>query len=210
MIKHAYLATLFARSGPCRAHAAQRPSARAPHRAAPAPARRRPDDRLRGRLLRPVRAAHRARHRSSACRASRSTSAARRPTGQVDVRGFAGTAGNVVINGARPSTKAETLDVTLARIPAQRVRSGRARPRRPLRLRLCRQEPGAQHRHVGARRLRRQRHRVRRSAGSPATSTPTSRARRSIRRGASTINLSGGTGRNRQLEEGTGHRHRRR
>jgi hypothetical protein len=38
-----------------------------------------------------------------------------------DVRGFAGTAGNVVINGARPSTKAETLDTTLARIPAQRV-----------------------------------------------------------------------------------------
>ena len=41
--------------------------------------------------------------------------------GAVDVRGFAGTAGNVVINGARPSTKAETLDVTLARIPAQQV-----------------------------------------------------------------------------------------
>src|SRR4029079_11425727 len=31
-----------------------------------------------------------------------------------DVRGFAGTAGNVVFNGARPSTKAETLDVTLS------------------------------------------------------------------------------------------------
>src|SRR6476469_5592746 len=41
--------------------------------------------------------------------------------GQVDVRGFAGTAGNVVINGARPSSKAETLDVTLAKIPAQQV-----------------------------------------------------------------------------------------
>ena len=41
--------------------------------------------------------------------------------GSVDVRGFAGTAGNVVINGARPSTKAETLDVTLSRIPAQQV-----------------------------------------------------------------------------------------
>jgi hypothetical protein len=41
--------------------------------------------------------------------------------GSVDVRGFAGTAGNVVINGVRPSTKAETLDVTLARIPAQQV-----------------------------------------------------------------------------------------
>ena len=39
----------------------------------------------------------------------------------VDVRGFAGTAGNVVINGARPSTKSEALDTTLQRIPAQRV-----------------------------------------------------------------------------------------
>ena len=39
----------------------------------------------------------------------------------VDVRGFSGTAGNVVINGARPSTKSETLDTTLQRIPAQRV-----------------------------------------------------------------------------------------
>ncbi len=38
-----------------------------------------------------------------------------------DVRGFAGTAGNVVFNGARPSSKAETLETTLARIPAQRV-----------------------------------------------------------------------------------------
>lgn len=39
----------------------------------------------------------------------------------VDVRGFAGTAGNVVLNGARPSTKAETLDILLSRIPASRV-----------------------------------------------------------------------------------------
>jgi hypothetical protein len=39
----------------------------------------------------------------------------------VDVRGFAGTAGNVVLNGARPSTKSETLDVLLSRIPASRV-----------------------------------------------------------------------------------------
>src|SRR4051812_46943503 len=39
----------------------------------------------------------------------------------VDVRGFAGTAGNIVINGARPSTKSETLDTMLQRIPASRV-----------------------------------------------------------------------------------------
>lgn len=41
--------------------------------------------------------------------------------GDTDVRGFAGAAGNVVINGARPSSKAETLETTLARIPANRV-----------------------------------------------------------------------------------------
>lgn len=39
-----------------------------------------------------------------------------------DVRGFAGTAGNVVINGSRPSTKSETLDVYLSSIPASRVK----------------------------------------------------------------------------------------
>ena len=36
--------------------------------------------------------------------------------GDIDTRGFAGAAGNVVINGARPSSKAETLETTLARI----------------------------------------------------------------------------------------------
>jgi hypothetical protein len=40
----------------------------------------------------------------------------------VDVRGFAGTAGNVVINGARPSSKSETLQSLLQRIPASRVK----------------------------------------------------------------------------------------
>ncbi len=38
-----------------------------------------------------------------------------------EVRGFSGTAGNVVLNGARPSSKAETLADMLARIPARRV-----------------------------------------------------------------------------------------
>lgn len=41
--------------------------------------------------------------------------------GDVSRRGFAGTAGNVVINGARPSSKAESLATTLSRIPASRV-----------------------------------------------------------------------------------------
>ncbi len=38
-----------------------------------------------------------------------------------DVRGFAGAAGNVVIDGRRPSTKSATLDTVLRRIPAARI-----------------------------------------------------------------------------------------
>ncbi len=41
--------------------------------------------------------------------------------GNADIRGFAAAAGNVVINGARPSSKADTLETTLSRIPARRV-----------------------------------------------------------------------------------------
>ena len=41
--------------------------------------------------------------------------------GAQDVRGFGGAAGNVVINGARPSSKSETMETILARIPARRV-----------------------------------------------------------------------------------------
>ncbi len=41
--------------------------------------------------------------------------------GDSNTRGFAGAAGNVVINGARPSSKAESLEATLARIPARSV-----------------------------------------------------------------------------------------
>ena len=37
------------------------------------------------------------------------------------VRGFAGAAGNVLINGRRPSTKADSLDEILRRIPASSV-----------------------------------------------------------------------------------------
>ena len=38
-----------------------------------------------------------------------------------DVRGFGQAAGNVVINGQRPSSKSDTIEVVLARIPATRV-----------------------------------------------------------------------------------------
>lgn len=41
--------------------------------------------------------------------------------GDSEVRGFSQAAGNVVINGRRPSLKSETLETVLARIPARRV-----------------------------------------------------------------------------------------
>ncbi len=41
--------------------------------------------------------------------------------GNNDIRGFTGAAGNVVFNGARPSSKSESLGTLLSRIPANRV-----------------------------------------------------------------------------------------
>lgn len=41
--------------------------------------------------------------------------------GDTEVRGLSQAAGNVVINGERPSSKSDTLDTILARIPANRV-----------------------------------------------------------------------------------------
>ena len=41
--------------------------------------------------------------------------------GNNDIRGFGGAAGNVVFNGARPSSKSESLETLLARIPARQV-----------------------------------------------------------------------------------------
>jgi len=122
--------------------------------------------------------------------------------GAVDVRGFAGTAGNVVINGARPSTKAETLDVTLARIPAQQVvrvelgpgdlyGSDYAGKSQVLNIVLSQQSGADGNLTAAAKRW---------FTGYVNTDIQGSTE---IRHGASTINLSGGTGRNRQLEEGT-------
>lgn len=42
-------------------------------------------------------------------------------SGNTEVRGFAQAAGNVVINGQRPSSKSDSLDTVLSRIPASRV-----------------------------------------------------------------------------------------
>ena len=42
-------------------------------------------------------------------------------SGSTEMRGFAGAAGNVVINGRRPSSKSDSLETILGRIPASRV-----------------------------------------------------------------------------------------
>lgn len=123
-------------------------------------------------------------------------------TGSVDVRGFAGTAGNVVINGERPSTKAETVDVTLQRIPAQRVvrvevspgdRFGSDYAGKSQVLNIVMSDEAGIDANVTAATKRW-------FTGYVNTDIQGSAL---IKRGASTINLSGGTGRNRQLEEGT-------
>ena len=117
-----------------------------------------------------------------------------------DVRGFAGTAGNVVINGSRPSTKAETVDTTLSRIPAQRVirvevgpgdlyGSDYAGKSQVLNVVLS-QAAGIDANVTAAAR--------RWSTGYVNTDIQGSAL---IRRGPSTLNISAGTGRNRQLEE---------
>ena len=117
----------------------------------------------------------------------------------VDVRGFAGTAGNVVINGARPSTKAETLDTTLAAHP-RAARDPRSRsapatstaPIMPARARCstssCRRPAGIDANvTVGA---------ERRYTGYVNTDISAIGAHPPR---TSTINLSAGTGRNKQL-----------
>jgi hypothetical protein len=120
----------------------------------------------------------------------------------VDVRGFAGTAGNVVINGARPSSKADTLQTVLARIPAQRVvrvevgpgdlfGSDYAGKSQVLNVILSSQAGIDANVTAAGRRL---------YTGYINTDISASAL---IKRGASTINLSAGTGRNKQNEEGT-------
>ena len=122
--------------------------------------------------------------------------------GSVDVRGFAGTAGNVVINGARPSSKAETLETTLSRIPASRVvrvevgpgdlfgsdYSGKSQV-----LNVILSDNAGIDANVTAAGKRWYTGYVNRDIQGSAL----------IRKGPSTVNLSGGTGRNKQYEEGT-------
>jgi hypothetical protein len=122
--------------------------------------------------------------------------------GNTDTRGFAGAAGNVVINGSRPSSKAESLEANLTRIPAARV---------------IRVEVGPGDLYGSEYAGKSQVLNVLLSTDAGIDANLTSSGRRwftgyvntdvsgsaLIKRGASTINLSAGTGRNRQLEEGT-------
>jgi hypothetical protein len=122
--------------------------------------------------------------------------------GNTDTRGFAGAAGNVVINGSRPSSKAESLEANLSRIPASRV----------IRVEVA---PGDLYgsEYAGKSQVLN----VLLSANAGIDANVTAAGRRwftgyvnrdlsgsaLIKRGSSSFNLSAGTGRNRQLEEGT-------
>ena len=123
-------------------------------------------------------------------------------TGSVDVRGFAGTAGNVVINGARPSTKSETVDTTLQRIPAQRVVRVELGPGdlygsdyagKSQVLNVVLSDAAGFDANVTANATRRYTGYIQ----------PNLSANALIRKGPSSLNLSAGTQRNKQYEEGT-------
>lgn len=122
-------------------------------------------------------------------------------SGNSNVRGFAGAAGNVVINGARPSSKSESLDTLLSRIPASSVVRVEVGPgdlfggdyaAKSQVVNLILSATGGTEANVqlSGRRL---------FTGYVNTDATGSMQ---IKRGAATINLSGGTGRNRQVEEG--------
>ena len=121
--------------------------------------------------------------------------------GNSEVRGFSGAAGNVVINGARPSSKAEGLVTTLTRIPASSVVRVEVGPgdlygsdytgkSQVLNLVLSADGGMEANLTLAARRL--------------YTGYINTDASGSVqwKFGQSTVNLSGGTGRNRQVEEG--------
>ena len=122
--------------------------------------------------------------------------------GNTDTRGFAGAAGNIVINGARPSSKADNLATVLSRIPARRVLrvevgpgdlygaeyAGRAQV-----ANIILTADGGIDGNVTAQARR----------GFNGKVTPTISASALIKRGNSTINLAAGTERFDQFDEGT-------
>lgn len=122
--------------------------------------------------------------------------------GNTDIRGFAAAAGNVVINGARPSSKAESLETTLSRIPASRVVRVEVGPgdlygadyssRSQVLNIVLSDEGGVDGNITGS---------VRRLY--TGRLVPDGSVSALIRRGASSINLAAGTGHNLNHEEGT-------
>jgi hypothetical protein len=118
-----------------------------------------------------------------------------------EVRGFSGAAGNIVVNGARPSSKTETLGAMLARIPARQVLrvevgpgdlygSDYAGKSQVLNVVLRREGGFDGNVKVGAARLH------------DGSAIPIVEASALIRSGASTFNLSGGLGRGGNVEIG--------
>src|SRR5205085_7553332 len=116
--------------------------------------------------------------------------------------GFAAAAGNVVINGARPSSKADTLESTLSRIPARQVSKVEVGPgdlygadysSKSQVLNIILSAQGGLDGNVtgSIRRLY------------TGTLVPDGSASALIRRGASSINLSAGFNNNYNREEGT-------
>ena len=118
-----------------------------------------------------------------------------------DVRGFAGAAGNVVFNGARPSSKSDSLETILARIPASRVLrveigagdlfgsdfSGKSQV---LNVILSVEGGVSGNATIKLQRL------------FDGTAVPNAEASVLIKRGVSTINVAAATGRNDSIEEG--------
>ena len=122
--------------------------------------------------------------------------------GNIDIRGFAAAAGNVVINGARPSSKSESIETLLSRIPASSVVRVEVGPgdlygaeysTRSQVLNFILSDEGGLDGNVTAsmRRLY------------TGTVVPDGSVSALIRRGPSTINLSAGSGNFLNHEEGT-------
>lgn len=122
--------------------------------------------------------------------------------GNTETRGFAGAAGNIVINGARPSSKADNLSTVLSRIPARRVVRVEVGPgdlygaeyagRAQVANVILSADGGIDGNvTVSARR------------GYNGKLGPTVSASALIKRGSSTINLAAGTERYDQFDEGT-------
>lgn len=121
--------------------------------------------------------------------------------GDSEIRGFSAAAGNVVINGARPSSKSEDLETTLERIPASRVqkvevgsgdRYGAEYSGKGQVLNLILTAASGIDGNVTASGNRRYNGKVVPNLGASAL----------IKRGASSFNLSAGTGRDDSIEEG--------